>query len=225
MIKLFFRALFTLVCIGAVALLFYVAAYRPWSLTRGAAPEEVSMQLPGDEIVQSPDIQFTQAVTINAPKETVWAYLIQVGYKRAGWYNIDWINGLVPDYFYEGGKSADRIIPELQDLKQGDAIMILPVAGYDVSLLDRNKCLLLTAKGTAGGSRADGGVAATWVFYLDEVDSDTTRLITRTRSYYSEGTFGKIMDHVFSEAGSAGLQQPAMLNGLKKRAEAEYGQR
>jgi hypothetical protein len=41
--------------------------------------------------------------------------------------------------FYDGNRSADRIIPELQDLKVGDTIKISKQAPFDVVALEPNR--------------------------------------------------------------------------------------
>ncbi|MFZ5351147.1 MAG: hypothetical protein ACOZCL_00335 [Bacillota bacterium] len=216
----FFKILMRLFFAGIGAALIFLALYvtilRPWSLKMGATAEELNMTLHGDELIEKADFQYTQAITIDAPKDIVWAYLKQVGYKKAGWYNIDWINGLaVKDFFYEGGKSADRIIPELQDLKAGDTIHINPYVGFPViELEDKGHMLMAAAE--------DGKTTVTWLFQLEEIDTDTTRLITRWKNLkLSEGFSGIIMN-IISEVGGPLIQQPVMLRGLKKRAEAEY---
>ena len=216
------RAIIVCVCLGIVLLLVYAVALRPWSLRMGANDSEVVMQLPGDNLVSDAGFQYTQAITIDAPKDIVWAYLIQIGYKRGGWYNIDWINGMIKDYFYEGGKSAGRIIPELQDLKEGDKIFLNPsIPGFLVSKLEKHDYMILTAADTGTNMETVTSANVSWVFKLQEMDSDTTRFIVRWRSVPNKGFSGFIMDR-FMDVGSAGLQQPAMLRGLKSRAEAEY---
>jgi len=42
------------------------------------------MPLPGDDLVPSPVVQTTHAVTINAPPQRVWPWLAQTGQGRAG---------------------------------------------------------------------------------------------------------------------------------------------
>jgi len=52
---------------------------RPSSqLTWGATPTEVSRPLPGDELVTHPTFKATWAITIAAPPEEVWPWLVQV---------------------------------------------------------------------------------------------------------------------------------------------------
>ena len=71
-----------------------VTVVRPRQLTWGATPEEVSRQLPGDDLVQRPTFNATRAISIAAPPEAVWPWLVQVGTTRAGWYSYDLLDNL-----------------------------------------------------------------------------------------------------------------------------------
>ena len=57
---------------------------RRWALSWGATPNELRRAWAGDEL--SPDAVeiSTRAITIDAPIDNVWAWLIQVGQDRAG---------------------------------------------------------------------------------------------------------------------------------------------
>jgi hypothetical protein len=66
----------------------------------GATDQEVRRAMPGDQLI--PDAaSTTRAITITAPPEQVWPWLVQLGYGRAGWYSYDWIDN-------DGHPSADR---------------------------------------------------------------------------------------------------------------------
>lgn len=51
--------------------------YRPWHLRWGATPEEVASNLPGDEVLPDAQCRTTRAITIEAPPERVWPWLVQ----------------------------------------------------------------------------------------------------------------------------------------------------
>ncbi len=209
-----------LVVVGLIAALIIAAIYfifvRSWILRMGVTDEELKLSMPGDGLVNSSSMGYTQAITINAPKENVWAYLTQVGYKRGGWYNWDFINGtFIKDYFYENNKSADRVIPELQNLKQGDKIYLVPQLGLDVSELKQNESMLLT------GKEGEKYIVA-WSYMLKEIDKDKTRLYVRWSSELSDSPLMKLFNLVVIEPGGAGIQQSQMLRGIKQRAESDY---
>jgi hypothetical protein len=202
-----------------VTILIFVFAYllfvRPWILKKGTTPEERSMLLPGDDLVSDPNLHYTQAVTINSPSEVVWSYLIQVGYRRGGWYNWDFINGMSgKDYFYENNKSAARIIPELQNLKTNDKIYLTPQIGMDVHELRKNQVMVLTGYG-------NGRYLVAWAFYLRRIDANQTRFIVRWNSRLGEAWVFNLINRLVVEPGGVGIQQSLMLCGIKKRCEAE----
>ena len=103
----------------AAAAVGYFRYGRPWQLTWGATPTEVSRPLPGDGLVTRPTFKATRAITIAAPPEEVWPWLVQVGVTRAGWYSYDILDNFMRP-------SAHRIIPELQALAPGDVMGMSP---------------------------------------------------------------------------------------------------
>jgi hypothetical protein len=112
------RSLLALVA-APIAAVAYFRYLRPWQLSWGATPEEVSRDLPGDELVPEPTFNATRAISIAAPAEEIWPWLVQVGVARAGWYSYDILDNL-------GHRSARHIIPELQNLAVGDVIPMSP---------------------------------------------------------------------------------------------------
>jgi hypothetical protein len=121
--------------IGALGTIAVLGAYRrwiqPWQHCWGATDEEVRRAMPGDDLI--PDAaSTTRAITIAAPPEQVWPWLVQLGYGRAGWYSYDWIDN-------DGQPSADRILPVLQQLGVGDQILMLPGMGPRVREVEPNR--------------------------------------------------------------------------------------
>ena len=118
---------------------------RLWQLRRGATDAEVRRSSPGDDLVPDPKCGYTQAITIKAPVSEVWPWLVQIGYKRAGWYTHDFLHRLVgiAGCVDDERRSAKRIIPELQDLKVGDVVDIAPGMGYEVVGLEPEQVLIL----------------------------------------------------------------------------------
>jgi hypothetical protein len=112
--------------VGAGLLVTEVAAYlawRPAMLRWGTEGDEATEPLPGDENVSNPRFQSTRAITIDAPPERVWPWIVQMGIYRAGFYTHDRVERLMFHARYVDGKhSATRIHPELQDLEVGDLV-------------------------------------------------------------------------------------------------------
>jgi hypothetical protein len=200
--------------IAAVLALVYAVAVRPWHLHRGTTMPEVLRPLPGDDLVPHPKFGYTQAITIKASAEEIWPWLVQIGYHRAGWYSHDWIHRLlgIAGSVDDDRRSADRIMPELQDLKTGDLIEIAPGLGFEVLEIEPDRVLLT---GNEGGS---------WVWFLDPVDANTARLIVRLRGTWNPGLGNALLFGIPNELGSL-IMQPATLRGIKQRAETGGGRR
>src|SRR5690349_6473826 len=65
----------------------FAPLYRRVHLRWGATDAEVTAPMPGDELVPEPSFSATRAITIDAPPEAVWPWLVQLGYGRAGFYS------------------------------------------------------------------------------------------------------------------------------------------
>lgn len=209
-----------------VLVLFFLYVFRPWYNTWGATAVEVAATLPGDDLVPEPKMITTRAVTIHAPAERVWPWLVQVGYRRAGWYNYDWINRLmgVAD-FVDGHRSANRIIPELQKLKAGDVILLAPTAGWTVAAIEPRRSLSLSARIDFETGRPfkpeerlpDKYLNSSQTFILEPIDERTTRFVVRDRLAFGMGR-AEILTWLL-EPGFF-IQESAFMRGVKSRAEA-----
>ncbi len=153
--------------VAASAAAAWSPAARRWCLSYGATAEEVARQLPGDELLPSPDLLSTRAVTIDAAPETVWPWLVQMGSGRGGAYTYDWIENL----FGLDMHSADEILPGFQHLAVGD---VLPLGangpGMRVEICDPERTLAFRS--------TDG--TWVWIFELSSYWLGT-RLISRNR--------------------------------------------
>lgn len=160
----------------------------------GATDAEVDEPLPGDEMVTHPTVETTHAISISAAPTQVWPWLVQMGYGRAGWYTNDWWYRLIDRYiFHVDMPRVERILPDLQQLMQGDVIPDGPpgTASFTVVGFEPERLLALysTTHGTvwlprvlrdnpALGIHGELG----WVFVLRQPTPGTTRLILRTRA-------------------------------------------
>ena len=74
----------------------------------------------GDDRHTHPMIDWTNALTINAPVDQVWPWIAQIGDRRGGFYSYTWIEKLVSGVPY---RNADRILPEFQNPQPGEPII------------------------------------------------------------------------------------------------------
>ena len=63
--------------------------YRHWHLRWGATNAEAAAAMPGDEIVPDASFTATRAITIAAPPEQVWPWIVQIGTGWAGFFSCD----------------------------------------------------------------------------------------------------------------------------------------
>jgi hypothetical protein len=182
---------------AAAVLAVYRVAVQPWQHRWGATDEEVAAALPGDGIIPEAACT-TRAIAIAAPPERVWPWLVQLGYDRAGWYSYDWIDN-------DGRPSADRIRPELQDLRVGDQILMVPGMGPRVRELVPGQHLL-----------AGDAEAGTWYLAVRPAPGGS-RLVSRWRidGRLTPATAFWIL---LSDPG-AFIMERRMLKGIKARAE------
>ena len=194
---------------------------RRWYNRWGATPAEIAGAMPGDDLVPFPKLTSTRAVTIGAPPEDVWAWLAQIGQGRGGFYSFDTLENLLGCDIH----SAGRIVPELQQLCEGDLILLAPAGGapcYRVAAVKPPQVLVLA--GADPKTRAVQPVpsspdemAATWQWMLRPADgSRGTRLVARQR--YSYPRRQSILWHLVEPVSF--VMERRMLGGIKTRAES-----
>ena len=146
---------------GLVAAAVALAVAVRLGRTAGALPSEVATTLPGDAIVPEATAVTTRAIEIAAPPEEVWPWLVQMGYGRGGWYAIDALERALGVGDFATGGSADRIVPELQDLAVGDRMPLSEDLHLVVAHLDAPRSLVLVLPG--------GPLAWVWSYDLRPV--------------------------------------------------------
>jgi hypothetical protein len=152
----------------------FFRAVRPWYLHWGATDEELARAMPLDDDVPSPNLMSTMAITIDAPPERIWPWLVQMGdAPRAGYYSYAWIERLMGMEI----ENSRRVLPEYQHLEVGDTV---DRAGtMAVFAVEPNHHLVL------GPPDAVETVRARWAFVLYPVDAHRTRLVTRVHGAWS----------------------------------------
>lgn len=225
------RTVGSLVALGSAAVAAYVIAVRPRILRWGATDTEVEERLPGDELVLGAKEEATRAITIEAPVESVWPWLVQMGLGRGGLYSYDFLENMIGVEM----RSADRIIPELQDLKVGDVVRIMPgEGGFEVVTVEPERALVLYSGVVDARTlrqvgpdepRPESCFSYSWAFVLDKVSEGTTRLIVRSRLDYHPESLGNVVIWRGLTEPASFVMERGMLQGIKERAEALARQR
>lgn len=230
--------------VAAAALGAGAAAGYAWvrraGLRWGATDAEVGKALPGDGVIPDAEIVTTHAITVDAPPEAIWPWLVQQGYGRAQWYtDAPWdpflekfvYPAMVPaDKLPPGGKvprSADRIHPELQDLAVGDIVPDGPpdTAWFTVTEIQPQRAIVYYSDTHADflcpaflrGTRWETHGTFTWAFVLEPVSAQSTRLLLRARCTLTPRAMQRVILPVFYLAEALTPRQ--MLRGIKARVE------
>jgi hypothetical protein len=190
-------AVFIIVCATVVAAVAYLLVFRPWQLRWGATEEELERAMPGDELVTEPDLNATRGVTVAARPEEIWPWLVQIGYRRAGYYSYDRLDNA----------GAERILPEYQNLKVGDEIPLDRVNRMEVVVLEPPRVMVWDLPGR--------GFSWAWGLYPE--NRGRTRLVTRIRMKY-EWKLPAILWYFVIDVGDFIMMRKCML-GIKRRAE------
>jgi hypothetical protein len=188
---------------------------RPWMRFWGARASEVTRPLPGDGLVPNPVGGSTRAVTIDARPEDVWPWLVQIGYRRAGWYSYDLLEQAAGAGEFVEGHSAEHVLSQLQDLKVGDVIPMSRWTGMQVAELVPARTLVLRS---AVDDEVPPWGMTSWAFVLEPTEDGKTRLLVRGRDGgdprgWATRLFGQLIEFPHF------VMERKMMLGLKKRAE------
>jgi hypothetical protein len=198
---------------AAIALV-YVAAVvvvRPIYLRWGTTPAERIAALPGDPATGFAGYRVDHGITIHAPADSVWPWLVQLGQDRGGFYSYATLERMFGDRI----TNADRIHPEWQTLSVGDTVRATQAdyfggrfgtLGWKVTDLVPGRALVLENWGA---------------FVLQPIDSTTTRLFVRTRGTGKATIAGLVLGplSVFVFEPAHFIMQRGMLRGIRDRAE------
>jgi hypothetical protein len=181
--------------------------YRRWHLHWGTTPDEAAAPMTGHDRFPNAQFRATRAISIDAPPEHVWPWLVQMGCLRAGWYSHDLLDNL-------GRPSATTIEPELQHLEVGQWVPMSPKpppterTAFRVDSFEIERWLLW--------AKPD----STWSWRLAPTGDGGTRLVNRIHAVYdwrhlADASMGVLL----MEFGDFAMNR-RMLRGIKARAES-----
>ncbi|SOC49594.1 hypothetical protein SAMN05660748_2322 [Blastococcus aggregatus] len=188
--------------------------YNRW----GVDEEEVTADLPGDELVAAPDLGYTRGITVDAPVDVVWPWVAQMGQGRGGFYSYDGLENLCRCDIH----SADHVLPEHQDVAVGDVVRLAPgrAPSFRVHAVRPPVALVLVSAGPDAPdeqARAGAGTpVVTWQWILRPSGGGRrTRLLVRQR--LSRPPAQRLMWRLVEPVGF--VMERRMLRGIKARAE------
>jgi hypothetical protein len=175
----------------------------PTASNWGATKEERLKPLPGDEFGAPSAPQYTCGLTIHAPADEAWKWLVQIGQDRGGFYSYTFLENLVGADIH----NTNEIRPEWQELKVDDTIRLgrdESVIKLKVLAVEPGRSLVLTYWGA---------------FVLEPApDGRSCRFLIRSRTQGKPlGRF--IMSFVLDPIHF--LMQRRMMLGIKELAEAK----
>jgi len=197
--------------VAAAAASAYFTMGRKPCLTWGATSEDVDRSMPGDDLLDRPDLVSTRAITIEAPPSSIWPWLVQMGSGKGGVYTYDWIENVFGLHMH----SVDEILPQFQNRKIGDVEQLGKNGPrLRVDILDPERAIVLHSE--------DGNWV--WAFGLYPRSPRCTRLVSRNRiATQSAGWLQRAFWVLIMEPGSL-IMERKMLLGIRSRAEHLFGE-
>jgi hypothetical protein len=178
------------------------------STTWGSTADEITRSLPHDDQVPNPTFTWNHAITIHAPAETIYPWLVQIGDSRGAFYSITFIENAFcatsGDCKYV---NADRIHPEWQTPEKGKQGIIMD---YMV-IQDYQPGQYVLAVPTDKMP-----FQWTWLWYVQPVDANTSRLIVRHRLAFPPEAPKAVIDAIFA---TGYVMERGMILGIQARAE------
>jgi len=158
----------------------------------------------------------TRAITIDAPPEAVWPWIVQMGFPayRAGWYTPYWLDRLqwgIRDH------SSDEVREDLQSLAVGDRVpdSIDWSVYFTVEAVEPERALVL--RSTRHLLPPMRSIEFTWAFVLRPIGINKTRFTIRARARYAPRWSWLVLGMPY-ELGDY-LNTTNILHAVRKRTE------
>jgi len=219
--KWFLRTLYAISAVLLVGGLAYHLGLRQWCLHWGATQAELRSTLPGDPLFPAFSSDATHAITIDAPPEKIWPWLMQIGQDRSGFYSYTFLENA----FRCDMPEVHSLRPEWKPRTQGETVwfcapqrfqgqgkMISAIVEQDhaFAMVSANDWRSLQAGGTA-----HEGI---WSFTLEKGPNGHTRLIARLRGGAPPSLTARLVGRLFWEPAHFVMEQK-MLRRIRDLAE------
>ena len=132
---------------------------------------EGPLELPGDDLIPEAAVVMDRRAALNAPREAVWPWLLQLGKGRAGWYLSRRLERLTP----KGNRALRTIDPAYQEVAAGDRVADYGRDGwFEARVVDPPQALVWWSE------RGDD-LRLTWALVLETTGPQTCTLHVRLR--------------------------------------------
>lgn len=155
--------------------------------------------------VARPHFRNENSIDIAAPPESVWPWLAQMGFGRAGWYSWDLVDNL-------GRRSATELHPKWMVQHPGDRIPGGPI-DFDTPILDAPNHLVI-----AFGPRPLGRWTIEFALSYKLTPIATGCRLATVATGRIEGPLGGPMARLFLGPGDSVMVRK-QLRGIRKRSE------
>jgi hypothetical protein len=206
----------------AALLAVYVAVLRPWHLRWGTTVVEATEILPGDDLLQGNLGQVTRAITIDAPPERIWPWLMQMGQDRGGFYSYTPLENMIGADMPE----VHRLRPNWYARVPGETVWFATPKRFDgqgkmvAAIVDVPRAFVMVMPDdwrriSDGGHGSHGS----WGFVLAPVDAGHTRFIARLRSGPPPNLRARLAGSLFWEPAHFVMERKMLLT-IKRLAES-----
>ena len=207
----FWKKTFGVAAGGTVLAAWAYVLLRRWQWRWLAEEDEVARSMPLDGEIEDPTYVTNRAITIRAHPEAIWPWIAQMGeLPRGGFYSYVTVERLLRMKV----SNADRILPEFQNPRIGEAI---DRAGTMlVKAVEPNRFLVL-------GPPPTPEFDATWAMALYPSWDESTRLVSRCRARLPRGWKGRFLFAVLDPGQF--LMERKMLLEIKRRVRSSRAHR
>jgi len=182
--KWFMRAAIMLVAVFATSGLAYHFALRGWCLHWGTTPAEARATLPGDDLFPVYAGDATHAITIQAPPQKVWPWVMQIGQDRSGFYSYSFLENLVGCDM----PKVEHLVPEWKPRAVGETVWFVTPRHFGgqgrmiAAIVEPQRSFVMVSpkdwERLQAGKLAQEGF---WSFTLEPLGDGQSRLIARAR--------------------------------------------
>jgi len=216
------RITYVILAVLIIPAIIYHFGLRQWCMHWGATGVEVASTLPGDELMPTyagPGV--THAITVNAPPERIWPWLMQIGQDRSGFYSYT---------FFENAFGADmpkveRLVPEWKPRAQGETVWFATPRRFNgegkmiAAVVQPNRAFAMVSANDWRNLQTGGtGHEGLWSFTLEPLRSGQTRLIARLRGGTPPTLSGRVLGRLFWEPAHFVMEQK-MLRTIRDLSE------